>query len=660
MFKRIFILGALLVGTFNGYLSATQKFKIEDFVKQPSPREVQISPSGKYLSMVFHKKDGDVIGILDKTTRKPISAIRVRGVGKSVGKVYWVNNERILYTVTESYSWDKTRFDNGELIGVNADGTRHDMVFGYTSGEKQIGTNIKKRKNAYGHQRIIDFLSHDEKNILIAFYPWREKSNVWISNPNAIPVVYKLNVYSGKKRKVDTLPKPHAKAISDNRGDVRFSIGTNNSNEQVIFYKEDASKKWQKVRLENFEGKDINLLSFTGDNQKVYLSANVGSGTRALYVYNIKEQIAEQVFHDKTVDMSLFIKGFSGKQIVAVGTDLALPKYHYIDKTSPKAKLHKKLMKAFKGSDVILTSATDDGKQAIAFVYSDVNPGDYYLFESDTLNADYLVSKADHLDPELLAKTKTIEVVARDGKMIRGYLTLPKGKSKNLSLVVLPHGGPHGVRDFWGYNWEVQLLANQGYGVLQVNFRGSSGFGKAFEEAGYGNWGTTMQDDITDATLSIIEKGIADPKRVCIYGSSYGGYAALMGTIRNPDLYKCAIGGMGVYDLPMMFKEGDISERKSGLAYLSEVLGDNLQDQKDRSPAFNVDKIKAEILLIHGAKDSRAPITQVESLKRAFDKINKNYEWLLLSNEGHGYYDENNRLLVYKKIVDFLDKNIGS
>ena len=203
------------------------------------------------------------------------------------------------------------------------------------------------------------------------------------------------------------------------------------------------------------------------------------------------------------------------------------------------------------------------------------------------------------------------------------------------------------------------MLANYGYAVLQVNFRGSDGFGRQFEEAGYGKWGTLMQDDITDATQAMIAQGVADPKRICIFGASYGGYAALMGAVREPDLYRCAIGSMGVYDLPMMFEKGDIPRYDSGLAYLSEVLGSSEDDQKARSPAYNVEKITANILLIHGAQDHRAPIAQAESLKNAFDKIGKNYEWMRLGDEGHGYNNESNRLKVYSKVLTFLDENIG-
>ena len=310
--------------------------------------------------------------------------------------------------------------------------------------------------------------------------------------------------------------------------------------------------------------------------------------------------------------------------------------------------------------NIFITSTSDDESLAIVYVYSDKNPGDYYLFETNELKAQMLVSKHPQIDSKKMSETTSFNFIARDGLNINAYLTKPiNHDDKKLPLVVLPHGGPHGVRDFWGYDWEVQLLANRGYAVMQVNFRGSGGFGTTFEEDGYGNWGTSMQDDLTAATIELINNGTVDPKKICIYGASYGGYAALTGTFREPDLYKCAIGSMGVYSLPMMFERGDMPKRESGMNYLNKVLGNDLEVQKQRSPVFNADKIKANILLIHGAKDERAPIEQAEALMQAFDNVGKKYQWLKLNDEAHGYYDEKNRVTVYNKILDFLDANIG-
>jgi dipeptidyl aminopeptidase/acylaminoacyl peptidase len=250
-------------------------------------------------------------------------------------------------------------------------------------------------------------------------------------------------------------------------------------------------------------------------------------------------------------------------------------------------------------------------------------------------------------------------IKARDGMKLHGYLTRPVGEGPH-PMVVLPHGGPHGIRDVWAFDSEVQMLANRGYAVLQVNFRGSGGYGMDFEEAGYRKWGASMQDDVTDATQWAIDNKHADKRRICIYGASYGGYTALMGAVREPALYRCAVGFAGVYDLELMLSSADIPRSKSGRAYLGLALGDDRPDLRSRSPAHNADKISIPVLLIHGKEDWRADFEQAKRMKAALESNKKSYEWMVLSKEGHGVYDEDSRREMYERVLGFLAKHIGS
>ncbi|TQV89361.1 alpha/beta hydrolase family protein [Aliikangiella coralliicola] len=656
MFAAFF---CLLILFCSSSLISASELPIEYFAEPSKSRDVKISPDGKHLAVILNKNGKDVLAILDRNTRKPLSAFGVKGSGRGVGYFDWVSDSRLIYAVTESYSWDKAIRLNGELFGVNIDGSQHKIIFGYRSEDVKPGSRLNQDKAEYGSHEIIDMLKEDEKHILISFFPWREMGLYYAHDSRVIPTVYRLNVYSGKKRKVISLAKPGAEGITDNNGEVRFSISVDDDNHQVVSYREPGSDSWKNFSLKNFEGTNATPVSFSEDNKSVYFSANVKGGTRGLYLFHLETKQFEKLFHSEAADVSQYVMDFAGRRVVAVGTDLDVPEYHYIDKKDKKSKLHKMLKKAFAGNDIVITSATDDGSALIVLAYADNSPGDYFLFDTKSMGADHVLGTRDWIDPALMATTEPMKFEMRDGLVIQGFLTKPQvAKKQKLPLVVLPHGGPHS-RDFWGFDWEVQLLANRGYAVLQLNFRGSTGYGQKFEEMGHKNWGTSMQDDITDATLALIKQGIVDLEKICIFGHSYGGYAAVMGTVKEPDLFQCAVGSVGVYDLPMMYTEGDIPGNKSGLAYLNKTLGSDMDELKRRSPVYNVGKIKADLLLIHGLQDKRVPIEQAASLKNALDKIGKKYEWLELRNEGHGYYDVKNRVRIFKKILAFLDKNIG-
>jgi dipeptidyl aminopeptidase/acylaminoacyl peptidase len=246
--------------------------------------------------------------------------------------------------------------------------------------------------------------------------------------------------------------------------------------------------------------------------------------------------------------------------------------------------------------------------------------------------------------------------------VLHGYLTRPLGKedAKDLPLVVLVHGGPYGVWDAWEFDTDAQLLASRGYGVLQVNFRGSGGYGREFKRAGYHEWGGKMQDDITDATRWAVDQGIADARRVCIFGGSYGGYAALEGAVREPDLYRCAIGYVGIYDLRAWVGHSDVSKSDSGANYIDSHIGSDPTDLWDRSPLAHADRIKAKVLLIVGGADERVPKAQGERMRAALIKNKNEPEWVYERVEGHGFYEEGHVAELYRTLLAFLDKHIGS
>lgn len=265
------------------------------------------------------------------------------------------------------------------------------------------------------------------------------------------------------------------------------------------------------------------------------------------------------------------------------------------------------------------------------------------------------------LNKKEMASVKPFSFKARDGKLIHAYLTIPHGSDgKNLPMIVNPHGGPIGPRDGWAFNPEAQLLASRGYAVLQVNYRGSGGYGRAFQDAGHRQWGQGIQNDIIDATRWAIQHGHANKDRICIYGGSFGGYSSLMAPIREPGLFTCTFGYVGVYDIDMMFKKGDIPQSENGQRFLRRTHGTDAAVWAENSPARRAAEVKIPVYLAAGARDERTPPEQTELMNRALTAAGNPPEGMIIqSGEMHGYYDEKNRLNLYTKMLEFFDRHIG-
>ena len=290
--------------------------------------------------------------------------------------------------------------------------------------------------------------------------------------------------------------------------------------------------------------------------------------------------------------------------------------------------------------------------------YSDRSLGSYYLFDQNKMQIEKIADFSPWINEEEMAPMQPIKYQSRDGLTINGYLTLPLGKeAKNLPVIINPHGGPW-VRDTWGYNPEIQLMANNGYAVLQMNYRGSTGYGRDFWEKSFKQWGRTMQDDITDGVQWLIDEGIADPKRVAIYGGSYGGYATLAGVTFTPDLYACAIDYVGVSNL-FTFMTTIPPYWAPFLKMMYEMVGHPEKDKEQMaaaSPVYHIDKIKAPLFVIQGANDPRVNIDESDQIVKALRAQGVDVLYMVKYDEGHGFHNEENRFEVYKAMLGFLNK----
>ena len=326
-----------------------------------------------------------------------------------------------------------------------------------------------------------------------------------------------------------------------------------------------------------------------------------------------------------------------------------------------EASLFKGMLSALPGYSLSLTSRSSNGQYWVLYAYNDIDAGTFYLFDKSSGQLTQLLANMNHISIDDFSETQPVTFPATDGTLIHGYLTYPVGKAKDekVPLVTLVHGGPHGVRDYWGFDRDVQMLAGQGYAVLQVNYRGSGGYGADYQQAGYHQWGDLMQQDIIDGTRWAAEQGNIDKANICIMGASFGGYSALMSASLAPDLFKCAISMAGVYDLNLMYEEGDTPTELWGESFLKRAIGTDQKQLADFSPVNHVQSIGGPVLIAHGKRDRRVPFEHAERLKTALDNAQKPYEWFVRDEETHGFYDENNRAEYYGEVAKFLQTNFN-
>ncbi|MCB1693245.1 MAG: S9 family peptidase, partial [Pseudomonadales bacterium] len=327
-------------------------------------------------------------------------------------------------------------------------------------------------------------------------------------------------------------------------------------------------------------------------------------------------------------------------------------------RSHPEAAMFRQLLDVFAGSLVLITSATMDGRFWVVRTSTDTNPGIYHLLDREKNEIKTLFLERPDVEPSELAVMKPIQFESFDGAMISGYYTEAKAHGKEPApLVVLIHGGP-GVRDYWGYDGEVQSLATNGFSVLQVNYRGSTGYGSAFEHAGDRHWGDNVERDIMEATRWAIDQGYGRSGHVCVMGASFGAYAAVQSATLEPDMYACVVANAGIYDLSLLYTQGDIEEFYFGESFLEEKIGRDEETLKRFSPVYGVARLKAPIFIAHGAEDERAPLVHAERLRKALDDAHKPYEWFVRKHERHGFYDIANRVEFLEAAIAFMHKHI--
>ncbi|WP_417434339.1 prolyl oligopeptidase family serine peptidase [Idiomarina abyssalis] len=628
------------------------KSVLEDYAKHAQFMNIKISPQGNYLAATSRTPEGSInLTVLDVNNQEVLSVTQGRGK-ESVSDFNWVSDERLVMSMAREVGSYETPFATGEIFAMDADGGNQKILTGWRSdGLKQ-------------YAQIIDLLPEESDQVMIYS----------TSNSASEPYVdiYRLKVDSGRVKSEGRIPVRRYEGTSvqvylDDDGVTRLATGEepHNTNEKVIMTRPGANKEWKEVA--RFGQKEGNFLpiDILPDGKTAVGLSDVVTDTNALTTMDLATgEISVMAEHPAT-DLSPIMSIRNGRANEVIG---AAYEYDNIDtvfftdiEDEYFAKVVQSLTNAFPNASVNINSATLDNSKIVLSVSSANHPREFYLFDAEKRALSLIIKSKPWLDKEEIPQTEIISYKTRDGLTIKALLTLPKGqKAEDLPLILLPHGGPHGPRDsLTALNPDAKVLAEHGYAVLQPNFRGSGGYGREFLQSGYKNWGTTMINDMTDGVMHVVEEGIVDKDRMCVYGASYGGYAALMTVIREPDLYKCTIGFVGVYDLNMMFKEGDIPETESGLNYLDMALPNTEEERNAQSPVHLVNKLKVPVFIIQGGKDVRVPPKQAYALRDALEERDHPYEWMFKDSEGHGFYKPENNIERWTRMLTFLDKHIG-
>ncbi len=612
--------------------------------KNPTFAEVKISPDGRYLAVIVFEEDKRQLLCLDRATKKTVGGARLSGKDE-VGEFFWVSPERIVMKINSRSPWQKEPNYYGELFGINCDGSKRKMLFGYRKTEDS-GSILSSSRQAWAD--IIHLLPNEPNHILIT-------STNWSKDGGAKADIFKLDVFTGKLSRTGKAPMGYADIIADNKGIPRVAAAIDEKNTQHVFL---ASPQGEWIENEALNAvREFSAIRMLPDQSGFYFSGRLSANFTGLYQFKFADSSIKKLYSSDKIDITYPMFSTDGESIYAVRLDDAFPSYLLLNKDSPDTKVFRALTEKFAGADVVLTSQTLDGKLRIVRVEADQLPPIYFLHDNTTGQTTRLLDSYPHLHGVAMVQMQPIEFESFDKTLVRGYATLG-ATGQNQPMVVLLHGGPYGVRDYWGYDSEVQMLAKSGYNVLQINFRASDGYGAAFSDAADFHWGDHVQQDIIAGTRWAISQGVAQSGNICLMGGSFGAYSALQTAALAPDLFSCAIGVAGIYDLTLLTKEGDITRTTFGEAYLDGVIGKDQAQLKSFSPVYLADKIKASVLLIHGEKDERAPIVHAELMQEALEDLGKPVQLTEYDDEAHGFYAEENQIRYFKEVLQYLGAHL--
>ncbi|QNA91188.1 S9 family peptidase [Massilia sp. Dwa41.01b] len=636
---------------------------IERFFINPTLREASLSPSGRYLAAISGAPGRrDYLAVIDLQANSAKLVAGYKDV--DIRQFSWVNDNRLAFNVNENEIGPGGKFLAAGLYAVDRDGSNLRQL------AQRRGTAFVAEAEGHLKSKILPwhtFLmdqrgAQDSDAIYVESYVWEEQS-YQVRHINLL----KLNTVTGTSQVVQR-PAAAKEWTLDAKGEPRL-VRSTEKDTTTLHYRDPATGAWRVLTTypTYASSKDsYEPLGFGGDGT-LYAVSNGDQDTRSLYTVNLAtgklnpEPVVVTPGYDFDGELVL-----SGSRLLGIKLHTDAEAIVWFDTAMQETQ--KKLDAALPGTvNQMSFGAAGQSDWALVKSYSDRQPEKYNLFNLKTGALNPVGESYPGIDPKRMGRQEPVRYKARDGLEIPALLTLPANGARNAPLVVLVHGGPYLRGTSWGWHPETQFLASRGYAVLEPEFRGSMGYGNRHFRAGWKQWGLAMQDDIADGARWAIAQGHADPKRICIAGASYGGYATLMGLVKDPDLYKCGVDWVGVTDINLLYDghwsfTSDLSEQWKQYG-MPELVGDQVKDAaqlKATSPITQAARIKAPLLLAYGGVDRRVPMYHGRKFLEAVKPHNKQVEWISYDEEGHGWQVPANRVDYWSRVEKFLDKHIGS
>jgi dipeptidyl aminopeptidase/acylaminoacyl peptidase len=636
--RRVFRPARALVLMLLASPTGAQPPSVADFFRNPEFTQMRLSPDGEWVAALTSVNGRRNIAVLGVDDREAVAITDARRT--DIADFLWVDNERLVYSVdvdgNEAYG----------LYGIDRDGSDWRELVGPTDGIQIFPRQVV----------VLDRLKHDPEHILVSD---NERRKLY-------PDVYRLNVHTGRMQRTVLNPGFVSEWITDHDGEVRAGIGSTDDPRELtvqVVYRDSADGSFRVLTaFHQFDAHGWTPIAFTADNRRLYVRSNVGRDTQALAIYDpATDSLGETIFGNDLVDIDEIVLSPLDQRLLAVRYELERPAHEALD---PEWRvLRETVDEALPDTVNAVVSISDDERRLLVLASSDTDPGSFYLLDRDRGQLRYYASRMPWLDPQTMAEMQPVTIAARDGTELHGYLTLPRdAPPERLPLILHPHGGPYGVRDHWGFDRHVQFLASRGYAVLQVNYRGSGGYGKRFMDIAWQQWGLAMQDDLTDAVSWAVREGIVDADRVCIYGASYGGYATMAGITATPELYRCAVNYVGVVDLIELYDYWRTGPLTDGVAaWFRRAIGDPRSDRERleaTSPVNELEGLAIPLFIVHGRRDPRVPVAQAEMLTRALRRLGIDYELLIKDDEGHGFQKQESNFELYTRLEAFFAEHL--